>query len=266
MHPRTKIVRPPAFLGASALVCVLALAACSSADSPPAVSAHARQALTEAVERPEGDPTVLDALREAARQAPDDAVAQERYGLAAEQARRYPEALAALNRALAVGGAVPARLIARGRVAIEMGDIPAAALAYRQALERDPANIQALSGLGVTEDQENHHADAQAHYREALRLAPGDWGVRSNLALSLLMSDRPSDASAALAGAADDPVAPRRARQNLALALVAVGDRDKAVKILMKELPPAEASALASEFASFARWLATSPDARAPRQ
>ena len=87
-----------------------------------------------------------------------------------------------------------------------------------------------------------------------------------NLALSLLMSDRPSDASAALAGAADDPVAPRRARQNLALALVAVGDRDKAVKILMKELPPAEASALASEFASFARWLATSPDARAPRQ
>src|SRR3954454_8842692 len=51
------------------------------------------------------------------------------------------------------------------------------------ALEREPANISALNGLGVAEDLQRRHAEAQAHYREALRLAPNDWGIRNNLAL-----------------------------------------------------------------------------------
>jgi tetratricopeptide (TPR) repeat protein len=205
----------------------------------------------------------LDSLRDAARRAPDDAAAQQAYGLAAERAELYPEALAAIDRAVAVGGAVPARLVAQGRIGLEAGDVPAAARAFTRTLDLDPGNIDALNGLGVAEDLERHHSQAQERYSEALRLAPGDWKVRSNLAMSLLMSGRAHEAAGTLAGADHDPAAPRRARHDLALALVAADKREQAIGVLEADMPAQEAATLADEFAGFARWLA-SPEGSRP--
>ena len=245
-----------------ALAVMLVLTACAAHDRPAALSPAAQRSLLEAMGEDSNDVATLDSLREAARRAPDDAALQQRYCLAAERVKLYPEALAALDRAVALGGGEPDRLLAQGRIALEAGDVPAATRAYGRILDADPGNIDALNGLGVTEDLERHHTQAQTHYDAALRLAPRDWRVRSNLALSLLMAGRADDAAAALTGAEQDPAAPRRARHDLALALVAAGKREQAIAVLRVDIPAAEAAALADEFAGFARWLASPEGAR----
>ncbi|MFL5253997.1 MAG: tetratricopeptide repeat protein [Rhodopila sp.] len=244
-------------------VLAIALAACSVSPPVPGLSMAAQHSLAEAMTEEGNDNAALHLLRASAQRTPDDALAQERYGLAAERARLYSEALAALDRAVQVGGPIPARLVEQGRIALEAGDMPAAVQAYTRALEREPANISALNGLGVAEDLQRRHAEAQAHYREALRLAPNDWGIRNNLALSLLMSGRAGQACEVLADAATDPAAPRQARHNLGLALVAAGKREDAIRVLRIDTPAPEAAAMADEFATFARWLA-SPEATTP--
>jgi Flp pilus assembly protein TadD len=242
----------------------LFLSACASQPAGPNLPLLTQRALAEAAASGQNvSPDALANLRQAAQDAPDDATAQERYGLAAEKAHMYSEALAALDRANRTGGVTESRLNDQGRIALEAGNVPAAVRIYTAALKQNPNNVNALSGLGVAEDLQHHHVAAQTHYHEALGQAPGDWGVRSNLALSLLMSDKPSDAVAALAGAANDPTAPRRARHDLALALVAAGRRDQALAILRQDMPEAEASDLISQFVAFARWLA-SPDGTRP--
>jgi len=245
------------------LAAVLGLAACASNERAPELSPAARRSLAEAVDGGDIDTAGVGALRDAARRAPNNAAAQQRYGLAAERAKLYPEALMALDRAVAVGGAVPALLLTQGRIALEAGDVPAAALAYSRTLDGDPRNVGALSGLGVAEDLERRHEEARERYNEALRLAPGDWKVRSNLAMSLLMSDRAVEAAAVLAGADRDPAAPRRARDDLALALVAAGRRNQAISVLRADMSEPEAATLADEFAGFSRWLA-SPEGNTP--
>jgi Flp pilus assembly protein TadD len=202
------------------------------------------------------DVAELELLRTVARDSPDDAAAQERLAAALERARLYPEALTAVNRAVALGGAPAQRLQLQGRIALEAGELATAAAAYRAALAAGPPSVGALSGLGITQDLMHRHAEAQALYDQALRLSPSDWGVRSNLAMSLMMSGKPEAATEALANAGIDPTAPRRARHDLALALVAAGRRDQAIRVLQTDMPAADATALADEFAAFARWLA----------
>jgi Flp pilus assembly protein TadD len=79
--------------------------------------------------------------------------------------------------------------------------------------------------------------------------------VRSNLAMSCLMAGQPDRAVEALAGA-DAAAAPRRARQDLALALAATGRKDEAMRVLRADIAAPEASALIEEFVHFATWLA----------
>lgn len=246
------------------LAVTLTLAACAPHDRPTELSPAARRSLAEAIKADDNDAAAgLELLRDAARRAPNDAAAQQRYGLAAEQSGLYPEALEALGRAMAVGGATPERLLAQGRIGLESGDVPAATRAYSRTLEANPGNVEALNGLGVAEDLQRHHDLARERYNQALSLAPGDWRVRSNLAMSLLMSGRAEEAADAMASADRDPAAPRRVRHDLALALVAAGRREQAIGVLRADMPAEEAAALADEFAAFARWLA-SPEGSRP--
>jgi tetratricopeptide (TPR) repeat protein len=160
------------------LAVALVLVACAPRDPAHNLSPVGRRAMAGDHGKGGNDDAALDILREGVRRAPDDAGAQERYGLAAERARLYPEALAALQQAIAVGGPVPARLVAQGRIALQACDVPGAIGAYSRALEREPGDVDVLGGLGMAVDLQRRHAQAQAHYREALRLAPGDWGAQ----------------------------------------------------------------------------------------
>lgn len=240
------------------LVLALGLGACGGPATTPSSSGD--HALIETPGSPQStDIGAVSLLQQEAAHAPRDPAAQERYALAAERAGLYPQALAAMDRANALDPSNERLLTGEGRIALEAGDVPVAVRAYSRALQVNPHEVDALGGMGIAEDLQHHHANAQAKYREALVQSPGDWGIRSNLAISLLMSNNPQDAVAALSGAEKAPSAPHRARDDLALALIAAGKRDQAVAVLRQDVPPAEADHLADEFARFAKWLA-SPD------
>lgn len=240
------------------LALATALGACGTQTARPTPPSSGERSLTETPGPAQAtDVAEVSALRDEAARAPNDPGAQERYGLAAERAHLYPEALAAIERANTLDGTNERLLTAEGRIALQAGDVPAAVRAYSKTLQLNPHQVDALAGIGIADDLQHDHLAAQARYNEALAQSPGDWGIRSNLALSLLMSGNPPGAVATLSGAERDTSAPRRARDDLALALIAAGKRDQAIAILRQDVPPAEADSLANEFARFAKWLAS---------
>ncbi len=76
----------------------------------------------------------------------------------------------------------PEVLVARGRSLIQVGDWPRAIEAFRSALARDPRNVDALYGLGLTYGVRKAYENAIAVYREMQRLAPDDERSYVNLA------------------------------------------------------------------------------------
>ena len=140
--------------------------------------------------------------------------------------------------------------VSEGESALERGDVLAAEVAFRKALEARPDDARALYGLGwalhlagerdlaresfqrlaVTHPGdplgwrglgsvalgEGNTAVARARFAEALRRAPGDVAVRHSLALLELGAGRPTDALTQLDALAAE--APGRAEIHLARA------------------------------------------------
>src|SRR5271169_5263780 len=65
---------------------------------------------------------------------------------------------------------------------------------FLAALAGSPRNADMLNNLGVARDLQGHHAEAQAAYRKALSVEPSLRAARINLALSLALSGKGSDA------------------------------------------------------------------------
>ena len=82
---------------------------------------------------------------------------------------------------LAAGGGAP--LLAKARSALAQGDTGQAEAAWREALDRDPDQAEALFHLGNLERERGQHDRAVDHYRRALLRAPGHAGVLNNLGL-----------------------------------------------------------------------------------
>ena len=89
--------------------------------------------------------------------------------------------------------------------------------------------------MGVSQDLQGHHQDAQSYYRSALDLQPDDAGVRNNLGLSLALNGHPREAINVLLDIATSANAPPQARQNLALAYGLDGNYAAAESILSAE-------------------------------
>ena len=100
-----------------------------------------------------------------------------------------------------------------------------------------------LSAQGTVADQMGDHARAQQYYQAALRIAPGEATVMSNLGLSLALSKRLPEAERTLVEASARPKADLRVRQNLALVLGLQGKLAEAETVLKRDMPPAEAAA-----------------------
>ena len=140
--------------------------------------------------------------------------------------------------------------VTEGEAALERGDVLAAEVAFRKALEAEPEHAKALYGLGwalhlagerdlareTFQRLADTHPDdplgwrglgsvalgdgntavARARFAKALELAPGDVPVRHSLALLELGAGRPADALAQLDTLAAE--APNRAEAHLARA------------------------------------------------
>jgi Flp pilus assembly protein TadD len=88
-----------------------------------------------------------------------------------------------------------------------------------------------------------HHDEARRYYDSALKIAPGEPTVLSNLGMSYMLSKDLPKAEEALRQAYASQKADARVRQNLALVVGLQGRFSEAETIAKADLPPDEAAA-----------------------
>jgi Flp pilus assembly protein TadD len=92
------------------------------------------------------------------------------------------EARDALQRAQALNPNLPLIDIELGAVYLRLDMPQQAEAAYRRAVDRDTESAEAHSGLAIALQRQGKRMDALAMHQNALRMAPGNSTVRSNLA------------------------------------------------------------------------------------
>ena len=100
-----------------------------------------------------------------------------------------------------------------------------------------------MSVQGVVADRLGDHAGAMQFYRDALKIAPGEPGVLTNMGLSLALAKQLPEAEQALRQAVASPKADARMRGDLALVLALEGKFGEAEKAGMADLSPEAARA-----------------------
>ena len=154
-------------------------------------------------------------------------------------------------------------LLRMGYTLNQAGATAEAGEAFRQALRIDPANFQALRGLGVAmlrrnqidlaiehfhsalevkedvrlynalgiaNDMKQDHRAAQAYYRVGLQVEPSNLSLRSNYGLSLALAGAHQEAIEVLSFLSSDPAAGPEHRQALATAYGLAGDAEAAAQ------------------------------------
>jgi Flp pilus assembly protein TadD len=130
-----------------------------------------------------------------------------------------------------------------GRALADAGDYNQALAVLDRAHTPDNPNWRVLNAQGAVLDQIGRHADAQSHYSAALKIAPNEPSVLSNLGLSYALSKDLPAAERTLRLAAQQPNAGPKVRQNLALVVGLQGRFAEAEKIASADLPPEQAAA-----------------------
>lgn len=174
---------------------------------------------------------------------PGDTQAAIYYARALRATDQRAQAVAVLQQAAIRSPKSVDVLAAYGKALAESGRYKEAqeVLARAHAPERPDWRI--LSAQGAVADQVDDHPLAQRYYDAALKIAPGEPTVLSNLGLSYALSKRLPEAEQALREADAHPNADERVRQNLALVLGLQGKFQEAEAVLRRDLPPGEVSA-----------------------
>ena len=134
-------------------------------------------------------------------------------------------------------------LAAYGKALAEAGRYKEADEVLGRAHSPERPDWRILSAQGAVADQIGDHALAQRYYDSALKIAPGEPTVLSNLGLSHALSKRLPEAEQALREAHAHPNADPRVRQNLALILGLQGKFQDAEAVLRRDLPAHEVAA-----------------------
>jgi Flp pilus assembly protein TadD len=129
-----------------------------------------------------------------------------------------------------------------GRVFESQGNMDAALLEYQEALTvvegtrhgpfRPADAALAHRRMGGTLDRLGRFAQAEVHYKKALKLSPRDPKVWNDAGYSYYLQGRWADAERALKTAAKLAPADERARVNLGLTLAAAGKTEQALPLL----------------------------------
>lgn len=165
------------------------------------------------------------------------------YAAALKTAGRFAEAVAVLENVAVHNAEDPSVLGAYGKALADAGRFQEAERVLENAQSPAHPDWSILSAQGAVQDQLGDHEKAQTYYQTALRIAPGEPGVLSNLGLSYALSKRLDLAEATLRQAAASPRADTRVRQNLALVLALRGKFAEAREVDSADLSPAQADA-----------------------
>jgi Flp pilus assembly protein TadD len=184
----------------------------------------------------------LNIYRDRFRANPKDADAALRYGKALRTAGQRSQAVAVLEQATITHPNDKALLAGYGRALVENGNFQSAFDVLSRAHNPDDPDWRILSAQGTALDHLGRYEEARQYYASALRIAPEEPSVLSNLGLSYLLSKDLPKAEEILrrANSADaDP----RVRQNLALVVGLRGRPSEAESIAKVDRPPDEGAA-----------------------
>jgi Flp pilus assembly protein TadD len=166
-----------------------------------------------------------------------------RYARALREIGQRTQAAAVLEQASIRDPKNRALLGAYGRALADVGNYPQALEVLNRAHSPDQPDWHILSVQGAVFDQMGRHEEAQRYYASALRIAPDEPSVLSNLGLSYALSKDLKQAEETLRRATKGGRVDPRVRQNLALVVGLQGRFAEAETIARADLPPEEAAA-----------------------
>src|SRR5712692_8760324 len=166
-----------------------------------------------------------------------------RYARALRAIGQRAQAAAVLEQASIHNPKNRAVLGAYGRALADAGNYAQALDVLNRAHTPDQPDWRILSVQGAVLDQMGRHEEARRYYASALRLAPENPAVLSNLGLSYALAKDLKQAETILRRAAARPDAEGRVRQNLALVVGLQGRYQEAEEIARADLPPEAAAA-----------------------
>ena len=174
---------------------------------------------------------------------PKDAEAALAYGQALRANGQRAQAAAVLEQATIAHPGNKVLLAAWGRALADNGNSQQAFDVLSRAHTPDNPDWRILSVQGTALDQLGRHEEARAYYASALKIAPDEPSVLSNLGLSYMLSRDLPKAEQTLRQAYASPRADARVRQNLGLVVGLQGRFAEAETIVKADLPPDEAAA-----------------------
>jgi len=223
------------YLGTVALVALLA-AGCQSR-SPETTGSIAATG-PRGVSRGE-----VEALGASYTADPSDIRVALRYASALRATNQRTQAVAVLQQAALRNPKDRFVLAAYGKSLADAGRFSEASEVLQNAHTPAQPDWRVLSAQGTVADQLGDHARAQGFYDAALKIAPNEPSILSNLGLSYVLAHQLDQGETTLRLAAQQPRADARVRQNLALALGLKGRFDEAETVLRQDLSPDEAAA-----------------------
>jgi Tfp pilus assembly protein PilF len=147
--------------------------------------------------------------------------------------------------------------VALGRSLLVQGDAEKAESAFRDALKKDPKNVDAMVRLAILEDGRARFKESGALFRKALEVRPNDAEIHCDYGYSCYLQRRWSEAETSLRKAIALKPDLARAHNNLGLALAHDDRKQEALAEFRKAgLDASDASAnLAFALASEGRWI-----------
>jgi Flp pilus assembly protein TadD len=230
------------FLAAAATSAVVVLGLCSCQTDGTSDITGSLGEKTET--SPAADPRrELDSDRERYRANPKDADAALRYGKALRATGQRAQAVAVLEQATLANPDDKALLAGYGRALADNGNFQQAFDVLGRAHSPDDPDWRILSAQGATLDQLGRYDEARQYYASALKIAPDEPSVLSNLGLSYALSKDLPKAEETLRRANSHTDANPRVRLNLALVVGLQGHLAEAESIVKADRPPDEAAA-----------------------
>jgi Flp pilus assembly protein TadD len=239
----SRLARPIAAAAASAII-VLGLCSCQTTFPSDITGSLGETADTGHATNPRRD---VDLYRERFRASPDNAEVALQYGRALRATGQRAQAVAVLEQVTIAHPDNKALLAGYGRALADNGNFQQAFDVLSRAHTPEDPDWRILSAQGAVLDQLGRYDEARQYYVTALRIAPDEPTVLSNLGLSYVLSkDLPKaeeNLRRALSHADRDP----RVRANLALVVGLQGRVAEAESIVKSGMTAEEAAANVAE-------------------
>jgi Flp pilus assembly protein TadD len=174
---------------------------------------------------------------------PGEKTASIEYARALRALTRYSEAVAVIQTAAIKAPKDFDVLGEYGKALADAGQFTQAKTVLSHAYTPDDPRWDVMSVQGTVADRLGDHAGAMQFYREALKIAPGEPAVLTNMGLSLALAKKLPEAEQALRQAVASSKADARMRGDLALVLALEGKFGEAETVGRADLSPDAARA-----------------------